>query len=172
MSMLSKILSHPSEDLALKKAIFITKEKLSNPLKYKQQYARLVPFGDKEFVKASRRFYNPASVSLRLPDREDTTSRITTPVNMEQPVDNLRPFGPKKELVKGSRRKRELIADVGQKTLGECWLQAAAASLPRRTLINMFSWRPSYGSKGVTTRLHDKDGKPIYYTYTNESVME
>jgi hypothetical protein len=160
--MLNGLLQRQGGSLALKKAIFLTKEKLTNPLEYKKKYARLVPFGDNEFVKASRRFYTPASIPLLLPDREDRSKRKDSTVRMGQPPDMLPKFGPSTEQVSGGTKQRELIEDVGQKDLSDCWLQASAASLPRHVLENMFSWRPSYGRAGVTTRLHDEKGKPIY----------
>jgi hypothetical protein len=159
-SKLGDLLSRPGGSLALRKAIFLTQEKLRDPKNYKQQYARVVPFdhprdptNHDKWVKASRRFYTPADVPLDLPLRSDGTVRNNSVVKMGQPPVGLPPFGPDAE---------ELINDVGQKDLGECWLQASAASLPRQTLGNMFSWRPSHGSEGVTTRLHDENGNPIY----------
>ena len=150
---LGNLRSMPGGSLALKKAIFLTQEKLRDPLGYKQRYARLVPFGN-GFVKASRRFYTPASAPLSLPSRtSDGTARTNTLVNMGEPPHGLPNFGDPR---------KELIEDVGQRDLGECWLQASAASLPHSTLGNMFSWKPSHGSEGVTTRLHDENGKPIY----------
>jgi hypothetical protein len=157
---LGNLLSLPGGSLALKKAIFLTQEKLRNPLGYKQKYARVVPFNDPndpatpdKWVKASRRFYTPADIELPLPARPGGTVRPTSVVKMKKPSKNLLKFGPDNT---------ELIDDVGQKSLGECWLQASAASLPRQTLGNMFSWKPSYGNVGVTTRLHDENGNPIY----------
>jgi hypothetical protein len=159
-SMLNGFRTFSGASSALKKALFLTQEKLRTPLEYKQKYSRVVPFNDPadpdnldKWVKASRRFYTPASAPLLLPNRSDGTTRNTTKVTMEPPPANLSNFGPDGQ---------ELIQDVGQKDLGECWLQASAASLPRSTLGNMFSWRPSYGSAGVTTRLHDEQGNPMY----------
>jgi hypothetical protein len=156
-SKLGNLFSQAGENPSLKKAIFLTQEKLRDPLGYKQKYARVVPFNDPanpdKWVKASRRFYTPANVPLPLPDRSDGEPRDTSVVKMHPPSGDLPNFGPDKQ---------DLIEDVGQRDLGECWLQASAASLPRSTLGNMFSWRPSYGSEGVTTRLHDENGNPMY----------
>jgi hypothetical protein len=172
--MLNNLLNLPGGNSALKKAMFLTKEKLLRPQTYKQKYARLVPFGEDDhgntkWVKASRRFYTPASFELPLPDYPNNSDnpsanlkRTTTPVRMGPPRADLPDFGPDKETVDGNERQRELINDVGQKSLGECWLQAAAASLPRHMLKKLFSWKHAYGSEGVTTRLHDENGEPIY----------
>lgn len=152
-SKLDNLLNIPGGSLALKKAIFLTQEKLRDPLGYKQKYARIVPFDENKWVKASRRFYTPAMESLDLPPYSNRQPRDNSVVVMHSPPDNLPTFGPDEEA---------LIHDVGQGSLGECWLQSSAASLPRQTLGNMFSWRPSYGSDGVTTRLHDEQRTPIY----------
>lgn len=162
VKMLDNLRNMPGGSLALKKAIFLTQEKLRDPEGYKQKYARIVPFDDRndpnnpnKWVKASRRFYTPSEDTLLLPDQEDGTPRTNNaPVNMGHPPDGLPFFG--------LDTREELIHDVGQESLDDCWLQASAASLPRPTLGNMFSWRPSYGSEGVTTRLHDEQGKPMY----------
>jgi hypothetical protein len=158
-SKLDALLSQPGGSLALKKAVFLTQEKLRDPLGYKQKYARLVPFGGKDaagndkFVKASRRFYTPANVQLPLPPQDDGSSPTITPVPMTDFSGTLPSF---------RTSPKALIKSVGQQGLGECWLQASAASLPRKTLKKMFSWSQSHGSDGVTTRLYDENGKPIY----------
>ena len=162
VSKLNSLRTLPIGASALRKALFLTQEKLSDPERYKQKYSRVIPFGDNGWVKASRRFYIPANAPLALPLRtSDKTQRTTTTVKMSQPPDGLQPFGPNTQ---------ELIHDVGQKGLGECWLQASAASLPRSTLGNMFSWRPSYGGTGVTVRLHDEQGRPMYIRTQNNQV--
>jgi hypothetical protein len=159
-SKLDNLLSQTGGSLALKKAIFLTQEKLRDPLGYKQKYARVIPFNDPndpanpdKWVKASRRFYIPADRELPLPLRSDKTKRDTSVVAMQSPPAGLPNFGNPSD---------DLIQDVGQNDLSECWLQSSAASLPRQTLGNLLSWRPSYGGEGVTTRLHDENGKPIY----------
>jgi hypothetical protein len=168
-SKLDNILRQTGGSLALRKAIFLTQEKLRDPLGYKQKYSRVVPFDEpndlanpNKWVKASRRFYTPASSPLPLPARSNGRNRNDGVVTMQSPPNNLPFFG--------LDTKKELIEDVGQKKLGECWLQASAASLPRSTLGNMFSLGPSYGSEGVTTRLHDKNGKPIYIRTQNNEL--
>jgi hypothetical protein len=159
---LKGVLSQPGGSFALKKALFLTREKMSDPLGYKEKYARRIPFGqdvygNTKWVKASRRFYTPANIELPLPPRQsDGSPRTITPVTMGQPPDGLNPFNPDS---------KELIEDVGQKHLGECWLQSAATSLPRYELERMFSWVTPYESEGVTTRLYEHDDgrvTPIY----------
>jgi hypothetical protein len=164
---LSTHLKESSVPAVLRKAIFLTKEKLRNPLEYKQKYARVVPFDDPDdstnpakWVKASHRFYTPTDMELPLPPRTGGKKKkrnvIPVPVTFDKPPDAFPNFG-------GVSKK--LIEDVGQKSLGDCGLLSSAASLPRNTLMNMFSWRPSSvrnGSEGVTTRLHDEQKNPIY----------
>jgi hypothetical protein len=147
----------------LKRAFYLTAEKLNDPLGYKQKYARLVPFGKDDegrdkWVKASRRFhtmYPSTGIDLHLPDNTKTS---LSPIR-SLPTDFPK-FG-----------KKELIDDVGQGNgedtfngMNECGLLSGAASLPRQAVENMFSWSPSYEKNGVTVRLHEsrKRNAPMY----------
>jgi hypothetical protein len=59
----------------LKKALYLTAEKLRDPLGYKQKYARLVPFGNTGWVKASRRFANLLPL-MKSPTISDLNQRL------------------------------------------------------------------------------------------------
>jgi hypothetical protein len=158
-----KFISSPQ----LKKALFLTKEKLRNPLEYKQQYGRIAPFGEDEqgnpkWVKASRRFHTMYNGLTNLHLSNDKKTRMPP---VQEPPTNFPKFG-----------KKELMDDVGQGDIAECGLQAGAASLPRSALGNMFSWKPSYKRDGVTVRLHGKKNgsgngtTPMYIRLQNDQL--
>jgi hypothetical protein len=137
----------------LKKALSLTAEKLRDPMGYKQKYARLVPFGNTGWVKASRRFAN------LLPLKNAPT---ISDLNQRLPPKEIPNFGPSEEVVNGNKRERELIEDVGQDQIGECFLQSGASSLSPSAVKGMFDWRPSYRSDGVTVRLYSDQNNPAY----------
>ncbi|MDR1103956.1 MAG: hypothetical protein LBK92_01155 [Endomicrobium sp.] len=162
-NVLKGFLEHADISPAFKKALFLTYKKLRDPQGYKQEYSRVVPFGDDGWVKASHRFSIPANAALHLPAPEGNGhSRDTTPVPMEDITERGLPlFGSETD---------DPINDVGQESLGECWLQASAASLPWSILKKIFSGKQSHGADGVTTRLHDENGNPIYIRTQNSQL--
>ena len=153
----------------IKKAFYLTAEKLRDPLGYKQKFARIVPFGKDDegndhLVKASRRFHIITTKDLPLKtymkNGKETIVKTSMPEAVALP-NNLTEFG---------QNTSNLMDDVGQIGLGECMLQSAAASLPRSRLGNMFSWSPAYRKNGVTIRLHDKKGIPMYIRLQNDQL--
>lgn len=67
----------PLQSQQLKKALSLTAEKLRDPKSYKQKYARLVPFGENKWVKASHRFATLAKKGLPLPPDSEGKDRYT-----------------------------------------------------------------------------------------------
>ena len=145
----------------LKKALYLTTEKLIDPLGYKQKYARVVPFGENKWVKASKRFHTLTNRDLPLKRSYDANGKEqlikTSMTKTALFPENLSNF-----------TNAKLIDDVGQIGIGECALQASAASLPRQTLENMFSWKPAYKDNGTTVRLYNEAGNPMYIRLNNQ----
>jgi hypothetical protein len=137
----------------LKKALYLTKEKLRDPLGYKQRHARLVPFGNTGWVKASHRFAKLLPL-MNAPTISDLNQRL--------PPKEIPNFGPSEDVVNGNKRERELIEDVGQELIGECFLQSGASSLSPSAVKGMFDWSPSYEGDGVTVRLYSAQNNPVY----------